>query len=100
MNHNHIGNEYMNCEYLSYHNEGKPVFAGIPKINSFWVETNEPGGPFGAKSIGEAAMNPAATAIANAVYNAVGVRIKRPSTHTRKDTKDVRREKERPVRNY
>ncbi|MBA7704384.1 4-hydroxybenzoyl-CoA reductase subunit alpha [subsurface metagenome] len=53
-----------------------PACIGIPRIHSFWVETNEPGGPFGGKSIGEAAMNPTAVAIANAVYNAVGVRIK------------------------
>jgi len=53
-----------------------PIFVDIPKIHSFWVETNEPGGPFGAKSIGEAASNPTAAAIANAVYDAVRVRIK------------------------
>lgn len=32
-------------------------------------------GPFGAKGCGEAAMTPSAAAIANAVYNAIGVRI-------------------------
>jgi CO/xanthine dehydrogenase Mo-binding subunit len=32
-------------------------------------------GPFGAKGSGEAAMTPTAAALANAVYNAVGVRI-------------------------
>ncbi len=53
-----------------------PVFSGTPKIHSLWVETNEPGGPFGGKSIGEAAMNPTAVAIANAIYDAAGVRIK------------------------
>ena len=53
-----------------------PTFSGTPNIQYFWVETNEPGGPFGGKSIGEAAMNPTAVAIANAVYHAVGVRIK------------------------
>ena len=53
-----------------------PTIVGIPNIKSFWVETNEPGGPFGGKSIGEPAMNPTAVAIANAVTNAIGVRIK------------------------
>jgi CO/xanthine dehydrogenase Mo-binding subunit len=33
-------------------------------------------GPFGAKSVGEAGMNAVAPAIANAVYDAVKVRIK------------------------
>lgn len=53
-----------------------PLFVGIPKIHSIFVETNEPGGPFGGKSLGEAALNPTAVAVANAVYDAVGVRIK------------------------
>jgi len=53
-----------------------PVFVGIPKIHSIFVETNEAGGPFGGKSIGESAINPTAVAIANAIYDAVGVRIK------------------------
>ena len=36
----------------------------------------EPTGPFGAKSIGEVVINTPSPAIANAVYNAVGVRIR------------------------
>jgi CO/xanthine dehydrogenase Mo-binding subunit len=36
----------------------------------------EPSGPFGAKSIGELVINTPAPAIANAVFNAVGVRIR------------------------
>ena len=35
----------------------------------------EPTGPFGAKGIGEAAMNPVAAAYANAIANAIGVRV-------------------------
>jgi CO/xanthine dehydrogenase Mo-binding subunit len=53
-----------------------PLFNSIPRIHSMFVETNEPAGPFGGKSIGEAALNPTAVAISNAVYNAVGIRIK------------------------
>jgi len=40
---------------------------------------DEPGdgvGPFGAKGVGEPSLNSIAPAIANAVYNAVGVRIR------------------------
>ncbi len=40
------------------------------------VEPIEPSGPFGAKGIGEPACVPTAPAIANAVYDAIGVRIK------------------------
>ena len=39
------------------------------------VETNDPAGPFGAKGIGEPGLVPTAPAIANAIYDAVGVRI-------------------------
>jgi len=55
-----------------------PTAQDIPDIEDFKViiaNTYEPTGPFGAKGLGEAAMNPAVGAIANAVYNAVGVRI-------------------------
>lgn len=40
------------------------------------VETIDPEGPYGAKGIGEPGCVPSAPAIANAVYNAVGIRIK------------------------
>jgi CO/xanthine dehydrogenase Mo-binding subunit len=40
-----------------------------------FVETNDPTGPFGAKGAGEPGIVPTAPAIANAVYDAVGVRI-------------------------
>ncbi|MDP8266753.1 MAG: molybdopterin-dependent oxidoreductase [Candidatus Aceula meridiana] len=45
-------------------------------VESILIETNDPQGPFGAKGMGEAALLPTAAAIANAVYDAVGVRIK------------------------
>ena len=40
------------------------------------METDEQDGPFGAKGIGEPGLVPTAPAIANAIYDAVGVRIK------------------------
>ncbi len=40
------------------------------------LETHDHDGPFGAKGIGEPGCVPTAPAIANAVYDAVGVRIK------------------------
>jgi len=40
------------------------------------IETNDPFGPFGAKGVGEPGLVPTAPAIANAIYDAVGVRIK------------------------
>ncbi len=50
----------------------------MPKVEDFKVffaETYEPTGPFGAKGLGEAASNPVAAAVANAIANAIGVRF-------------------------
>lgn len=53
-----------------------PRSIGIPKMNTIMVETIDPEGPFGAKGMGEASLLPTAAAIANAVEDAIGVRIK------------------------
>jgi CO/xanthine dehydrogenase Mo-binding subunit len=45
-------------------------------IDPICVEVPDRNGPFGAKGIGESALIPVAPAIANAIYDAVGVRIK------------------------
>jgi xanthine dehydrogenase molybdenum-binding subunit len=47
----------------------------VADLNCFFADTCEPTGPFGAKGIGEAAMNPVAAAYANAIANAIGVRF-------------------------
>ena len=47
-----------------------------PKSNPILVESIDPTGPFGAKGLGEPGLVPTAAAIGNAIYNAVGVRIK------------------------
>jgi putative selenate reductase molybdopterin-binding subunit len=49
----------------------------MPKMTTILVETEEPLGPFGAKSISEVPINGPAPAIANAIFNAVGVRIRK-----------------------
>jgi len=48
----------------------------VPNIEPVVIETNDPYGPFGAKGIGEPGSVPTAPAIANAIYDAVGVRIR------------------------
>jgi CO/xanthine dehydrogenase Mo-binding subunit len=45
-------------------------------IHVEFIETNDVEGPFGAKGVGEPGLVPTAPAIANAIYDAVGVRIK------------------------
>lgn len=48
----------------------------VPPIDSSTVESYEPRGPFGAKEVGEGATLPVIGAIANAIEDAVGVRIR------------------------
>jgi len=47
----------------------------IENIQTYFTNTEEPTGPFGAKGIGEAALNPTAAAVANAIYHAIGIRF-------------------------
>jgi len=44
-------------------------------IDLEFIETDDPAGPFGAKGVGEPGLVPTAPAIANAIYDAIGVRI-------------------------
>ena len=63
----------MNPNFLDY----KMLTAkDVPNIETIVIETDDPSGPFGAKGIGEPGLVPTAPAIANAIYDAVGVRIK------------------------
>jgi 4-hydroxybenzoyl-CoA reductase subunit alpha len=48
----------------------------MPVVQTRFIETIDPHGPFGAKGIGEPTTIPTAPAIANAIAHAVGVRIK------------------------
>jgi xanthine dehydrogenase molybdenum-binding subunit len=48
----------------------------LADIETYFAESYEPSGPFGAKGIGEAATNPCAAAYANALSNALGIRFR------------------------
>jgi CO/xanthine dehydrogenase Mo-binding subunit len=52
-----------------------PTAASLVSPRTILVDSVEPNGPFGAKGGSEAPISPTAGAIANAVYDAVGVRI-------------------------
>ncbi len=58
------------------HNYLIATSADIPEIHSMIVDSYEPEGPFGAKEIGEGSTLPILGAIANAIEDAVGARIK------------------------
>lgn len=51
-----------------------PTALDMPDVEPLIVEDHSPIGPYGAKGIGEPPVIPAAAAINNAVYNALGVR--------------------------
>ncbi len=53
-----------------------PTMMEAPDIDSLVVDAWEDAGPFGAKEVGEGALLPSIGALANAIYDAVGVRIK------------------------
>ncbi len=71
----HRYGKYMNANFADYH---VPVNADAPPMDIYFI--NEPDhiiSPTGAKGIGEIALVGVAPAIANAVYNATGKRIRR-----------------------
>ncbi|MFQ5850919.1 MAG: xanthine dehydrogenase family protein molybdopterin-binding subunit [Candidatus Binatia bacterium] len=52
-----------------------PTTLETPEIETILVETNDPEGPFGAKEAGQGPLLPVIPAVANAVYDAIGVRV-------------------------
>jgi putative selenate reductase molybdopterin-binding subunit len=60
----------------NFHDYKMLTIKDMPKISPILIESIDPNGPFGAKGLGEPAMVPTAPAIINAIYDAVGVRIK------------------------
>ncbi|WP_051663275.1 xanthine dehydrogenase family protein molybdopterin-binding subunit [Alicyclobacillus macrosporangiidus] len=53
-----------------------PGMADVPPVVVEFVEVPDPHGPFGAKSVGEVAIDPVPAAVANAIAHALGVRGK------------------------
>ncbi len=60
-------------DFMSYR---IPSRMETPELITEFAESNEPSGPFGAKSVGEIGIDTPPAAIMNAIYNACGVRIK------------------------
>ena len=52
-----------------------PTTKEMPEVETFLVEDPDANGPFGAKEVGQGPLLPIPPAVANAVYDAVGVRI-------------------------
>ena len=54
-----------------------PTSLDTPELESLIVESIDPEGPYGAKEAGEGPLHPSIPAIANAIYDAIGVRVDR-----------------------
>lgn len=52
-----------------------PTFLEMPEVETYLVEDPDKLGPFGAKEVGQGPLLPVMPALANAVYDAVGIRI-------------------------
>ncbi|MBN2116420.1 MAG: molybdopterin-dependent oxidoreductase [Anaerolineales bacterium] len=72
------------CEEMLYDREGNPLnpnlsdyhiprAAEMPALDVIFVQTNEPSGPFGAKSVAEISTDGVSPALASALHNATGV---------------------------
>jgi CO/xanthine dehydrogenase Mo-binding subunit len=81
-----------NPDFLDY---VLPTVWDVPNITPILVEPFEPNGPYGAKGIGEPALNPAMAAITNAIYNATGIRIKELPVSAEKILVELKKRKER-----
>ncbi len=63
----------LNPSFLNYK---LPSILDVPAVDPIIVEYTHPEGPYGAKGVGETTNVPTPPAIANAIYDAVGIRIK------------------------
>ena len=63
----------MNPSLAEYH---VPVHMDVPKIDIMWTDSPDPYAPMGAHGIGEIGITGVGAAVANAVYNATGTRVR------------------------
>jgi 4-hydroxybenzoyl-CoA reductase subunit alpha len=58
-----------------------PTFHEMPPVTTYLIEDPDPQGPFGAKEVGQGPLLPVMPAVANAIHDAVGVRIDQSPIH-------------------
>ena len=63
----------MNPSLAEYH---VPVHMDVPEIDVIWTDIADPHTPMGARGIGEIGITGVGAAVANAVYNATGKRVR------------------------
>ena len=64
----------MNSSFLDYR---MPISLDLPTIDTVIVEVPNPGHPYGVRGVGEVSLAPPMAAIANAIHDALGVRMSR-----------------------
>jgi xanthine dehydrogenase YagR molybdenum-binding subunit len=63
----------MNPSFAEYH---VPVQMDVPEIDVIWTDIPDPHSPMGAHGVGEIGITGTAAAVANAVFNATGKRVR------------------------
>ncbi len=63
----------LNTSLLDYR---MPTSLDMPMIDTVIVEVPNPGHPFGVRGVGEASIVPPLAAVANAIYDATGIRFR------------------------
>ncbi|MSR73932.1 MAG: aldehyde oxidase [Planctomycetes bacterium] len=58
-----------------------PTFLDMPRVHTTIIEEPDVNGPFGAKEVGQGPLLPVMPAVANAIFDAVGVRIDQVPIH-------------------
>ncbi len=72
-----------------------PTTAETPLFEALIVESSDPKGPYGAKEAGEGPLHPAIPAIANAIYDAVGLRLKKTPFSAARILEGLRKQQEK-----
>ena len=64
----------MNPSLAEYH---VPVHLDVPQIDVLWTDIPDPHAPMGAHGVGEIGITGTGAAMANAIYNACGIRVRK-----------------------
>ncbi len=57
------------------------TFEEMPEVHTYLIEEPDPAGPYGAKEVGQGPLLPMPPACANAIFDAVGVRVDQVPIH-------------------
>ena len=68
-----------------------PTFRDMPPVTTYLIEDPDAQGPFGAKEVGQGPLLPVMPAVANAIFDAVGVRVDQIPIHPHMVLEGLRR---------